>query len=67
LSQDKGHQFRAHAAAISYRSSQALSFSEHISTTFQKKISQSDVDHMIDVLFADKMISESNNVITYKF
>jgi hypothetical protein len=34
---------------------------------FQKKISQSDVDHMIDVLFADKMISESNNVITYKF
>ena len=41
--------------------------SQHISAMFQKKISQSDVDHMIDVLFADKMISESNNVITYKF
>ena len=41
--------------------------SQHISAMFQKKISQFDVDHIIDLLFADKMISESNNVIAYKF
>ena len=38
---------------------------QHISAMFQKKISQSDVDRIIDLLFANKMISESNNVITY--
>lgn len=41
--------------------------SQHISAMFQKKISQPDVDRIIDILFANKMISESNNVITYEF
>ena len=41
--------------------------SQHISAMFQKKISQNDVDRIIDILFASKMISENNNVITYEF
>lgn len=41
--------------------------SQHISAMFQKKISQPDVDRIIDILFANKMISENNNVITYAF
>jgi hypothetical protein len=41
--------------------------SQHISAMFQKKISQSDVDRIINILFANKMISENNNVITYAF
>ena len=41
--------------------------SQHISSMFQKNISQGDVDRIIDILFANKMISESNNTITYEF
>ena len=41
--------------------------SQHISSMFQKKISQSDIDRIIDILFANKMISESNNTISYEF
>ncbi len=41
--------------------------SQHISSMFQKNISQADVDRIIDILFANKMISESNNIITYEF
>jgi len=32
-----------------------------------KNITQSDVDRIIDILFANKMISETNNTITYAF
>ncbi len=41
--------------------------SQHISAMFQKNIPQSDVDRIIDILFANKMISEANNTITYEF
>jgi len=41
--------------------------SQHISAMFQKNISQAEVDRIIDILFATKMISESNNTITYEF
>jgi hypothetical protein len=41
--------------------------SQHISSMFQKKIAQSEVDRIIDILFANKMISETNNTITYEF
>lgn len=41
--------------------------SQHISSMFQKSIPQQDVDRIIDLLFANKMISESNNRITYEF
>ena len=41
--------------------------SQHISAMFQKNIAQSDVDRIIDILFANKMISETNNTITYEF
>ena len=41
--------------------------SQHILSMFQKSITQQDVDHIIDLLFANKMISESNNRITYEF
>lgn len=41
--------------------------SQHISSMFQKNIAQAEVDRIIDILFANKMISESNNTITYEF
>lgn len=41
--------------------------SQHISAMFQKQISQAEVDRIIDILFANKLISESNNTITYAF
>ncbi len=41
--------------------------SQHISAMFQKSLSQKDVDRIIDLLFANKMISETNNRITYEF
>jgi len=41
--------------------------SQHISSMFQKNIAQSDIDRIIDILFANKMISETNNTITYEF
>ena len=41
--------------------------SQHILAMFQKKIPQGDVDRVIDLLFANKMISESNTTISYQF
>jgi hypothetical protein len=41
--------------------------SQHISSIFQKNIAQKDVDRVIDMLFANKMISETNNTISYGF
>jgi hypothetical protein len=41
--------------------------SQHISSMFQKKIAQPEVDRIIDLLFANKLISESNNTISYDF
>lgn len=41
--------------------------SQHIASMFQKNISQAEVDRIIDILFANKLISESNNTITYDF
>lgn len=41
--------------------------SQHISSMFQKNIAQSDIDRIIDILFANKMISETNSTITYEF
>ena len=41
--------------------------SQHISSIFQKKIAQKDIDRIVDMLFANKMISETNNTISYGF
>jgi hypothetical protein len=41
--------------------------SQHISSIFQKNIAQKDIDRIIDMLFAHKMISETNNTISYAF
>jgi hypothetical protein len=41
--------------------------SSHISSMFQKKINQTEINHIIDILFANKLISETNGAITYKF
>jgi hypothetical protein len=41
--------------------------SQHISSVFQKNIAQKDIDRIIDMLFANKMISEANNTISYGF
>jgi hypothetical protein len=38
---------------------------QHISAMFQKKLPQSDVDKIMDILFADKKVSETNNIISY--
>jgi len=40
---------------------------KHISAMFQNNIAQSDIDRIINILFANKMISETNNTITYEF
>lgn len=41
--------------------------SQHISSIFQKNIEQKDIDRIIDMLFATKMITETNNIISYGF
>jgi hypothetical protein len=41
--------------------------SQHISSMFQKKIAQKDIDRIIDMLIANKMISETNTTISYGF
>ena len=41
--------------------------SQHISSIFQKKIAQEEVDRIVDLLFANKMISEMNGVISCDF
>lgn len=40
---------------------------QHISAMFQKKLPQSDLDKIIDILFANKLISETNNILSYEF
>ena len=40
---------------------------QHIAAMFQNKISQPDIARIIDILFANKMIAESNNVLSYTF
>jgi hypothetical protein len=40
---------------------------QHISSIFQKKIQQNEIEEIIDRLFANKKISESNNSISYAF
>ncbi len=41
--------------------------SQYIASIFQKKLPQSDIDRIIDILFANKLISENNNTISYDF
>ena len=41
--------------------------SQHISSIFQKKLPKNDIENIIDLLFAKKMIAESNNIISYTF
>ncbi len=41
--------------------------SQYISSIFQKNIAQGDIDRIVDMLFANKMISESNNTLSYGF
>ena len=41
--------------------------SQHISSMFQKKLPQAEVDRIIDLLFANNMISETKGAITYAF
>jgi len=40
---------------------------QHISSIFQKKLSAVEVEGVIDLLFANKQISEENGAITYSF
>ena len=40
---------------------------KYISSNFQNKITQNEVDRVIDLLFANKLISETNNKVTYEF
>ncbi|HEY0562307.1 MAG TPA: PIN domain-containing protein [Methylophilus sp.] len=38
---------------------------QHVSAMFQKKLAQPEIDKIIDILFANKLISETNNIISY--
>ena len=40
---------------------------QHISAMFQKKLSQPEIDNVIDIMFANKKISETNNALSYEF
>lgn len=41
--------------------------SQHIASMFQKKLSEGEVDRLMDMLFMSGMISESNKVLSYNF
>ena len=40
---------------------------KHVHSVFQNKLPQADIDKIIDILFANKLISETNNIISYEF
>lgn len=44
-----------------------LTLSKHVSAMFQNKLATADVDRLIDLLFAKKMVSETNNRLKYEF
>ncbi len=44
-----------------------LTLTKHISAMFQNKLPQGDINRIIDLLFANKMISEANKRLTYAF
>lgn len=39
----------------------------HISSIFQNKLDQAEVNRIIDMMFANKLVSEANGVIAYEF
>ena len=41
--------------------------SKHIAAMWQNKLTKADINRIIDLLFANKMISETNNRLTYEF
>ncbi|HEU4618822.1 MAG TPA: PIN domain-containing protein [Gammaproteobacteria bacterium] len=41
--------------------------SQHIASMFQNKLAQPEVDRIVDLLFANKLVSEMNGAITYEF
>lgn len=41
--------------------------SQHIAAMFQKQITQTEINRIIDLLFANRLISESNGILAYKF
>jgi len=44
-----------------------LTLSKHVSAMFQNKLTQKELSRIIDLLFANKMVSETNNRLTYEF
>lgn len=44
-----------------------LTLSKHVAAMFQNKLAKRELDRIIDLLFANKMISETNNRLTYEF
>lgn len=44
-----------------------LTLSKHIAAMWQNKLTKADINRIIDLLFANKMISETNNRLTYEF
>lgn len=41
--------------------------SQHISSMFQKKLSEAEIEQLMDMLFVSGMIAESNKVLSYNF
>lgn len=44
-----------------------MTLTSHISSIFQNKLDQAEVNRIIDVLFANKLVSEENGAIAYAF
>lgn len=44
-----------------------LTLSKHVAAMFAQKIAEKDVNRIVDLLFANKMVSESNGRIAYEF
>lgn len=40
---------------------------KHIATILQNKLSEQDINNIVDLLFANKKISEASNIISYEF
>lgn len=44
-----------------------LTLSKHVAAMFQNKLAKKDLDRIIDLLFANRMVSETSNRLAYEF
>ena len=51
----------------SKRPRKRITLSQHVSTIFQKKLNDSEIDKIIDYLFIEKLVSETGGKLSYNF